>query len=151
MISSLIARRNRAPWWSDADWQAARHMSTQVLLHYSRAKLAADEHLTVLGENKSSPGKEGELRYLILRPGLFIDGPGMGKVSLGKTGSIGTVSRADVAAVAAELLHRCTRSGWFDLLAGEESLSDAVGRIVKDGTNSRDGESLDAMVTDILY
>jgi hypothetical protein len=100
----------------------------------------------VLGERKI---KEGPFRYLILRPGGLIDDPATGKVSLGKTAGYGTVTRADVAGVAAELLEKSTKSGWFDLLSGDESVESAVERVEKEGVNSIEGESLDAMAADV--
>jgi len=105
---------------------------------YYKAKLAADEALTVLGEEKG-------FQYIILRPGGLTDDKETGKVSLGKTNAKGSVTRGDVAEVAARLLEAEGARGWFDLLNGDENVGEAVERVVKDGVNSIEGEDLEVM------
>ncbi|MFI6436561.1 NAD(P)-binding oxidoreductase [Streptomyces sp. NPDC050759] len=46
-----------------------------------------------------------DLNWLILRPALLLDGPGTGTVSLGPAEFHGEITRDDVAATLAELLH----------------------------------------------
>lgn len=46
-----------------------------------------------------------DLDWLILRPSLLVDDPGIGTVSLGPAEFHGQVARADVAETLAELLH----------------------------------------------
>ncbi|MDQ0753868.1 uncharacterized protein YbjT (DUF2867 family) [Streptomyces africanus] len=46
-----------------------------------------------------------DLNWLILRPSLLLDGPGTGTVSLGPAELHGEITRDDVAATLAELLH----------------------------------------------
>ncbi|MFI6039161.1 NAD(P)-binding oxidoreductase [Streptomyces sp. NPDC051315] len=46
-----------------------------------------------------------DLNWLILRPSLLVDGPGIGTVSLGPAEFHGQIARDDVAATLAELLH----------------------------------------------
>ncbi|MFJ8778474.1 NAD(P)H-binding protein [Streptomyces sp. NPDC102476] len=46
-----------------------------------------------------------DLNWLILRPSLLLDGPGTGTVSLGPAEFHGEITRDDVAATLAELLH----------------------------------------------
>lgn len=46
-----------------------------------------------------------DLNWLILRPSLLLDGPATGTVSLGPAEFHGEISREDVAATLAELLH----------------------------------------------
>ncbi|MFI6041722.1 NAD(P)H-binding protein [Nocardia sp. NPDC051321] len=46
-----------------------------------------------------------ELNWLILRPALLLDGEGTGTVSLGPAEFHGEITRDDVAATLAELLH----------------------------------------------
>ena len=70
--------------------------------HYYKAKLAADEALTVLGEERRV--KDKGFHYIILRPGGLSDEKETGKVAFGKTGARGMVSRGDVADVAARLV-----------------------------------------------
>lgn len=47
----------------------------------------------------------GDLNWLILRPSLLLDGPGVGTVSLGPAEFHGQIARDDVAGTLAELLH----------------------------------------------
>ena len=109
---------------------------------YYKAKLEADECLTVLGEKRHG------FPYMILRPGSLTDGPPTGKVQLGHTKGRGGVSRADVADVAARLLETNCK-GWFDLLAGDEDVESAVGRVVQGGVDSVQGEDLQEMERDL--
>jgi uncharacterized protein YbjT (DUF2867 family) len=46
-----------------------------------------------------------DLNWLILRPSLLLDGPGVGTVSLGPAEFHGQIARDDVASTLAELLH----------------------------------------------
>ncbi|MEV5177202.1 NAD(P)H-binding protein [Streptomyces flaveolus] len=46
-----------------------------------------------------------DLNWLILRPSLLVDDPGIGTVSLGPAEFRGQIAREDVAATLAELLH----------------------------------------------
>ena len=110
---------------------------------YYKAKLAADETLTVLAEEKKDFG------YIVLRPGNLSDEPESGKVVMGKTPARGQVTRGDVAEVAARLLEREGARGWFDLLGGDADLGAEVDRVVKEKVDSREGESLDVMKKDL--
>ena len=105
---------------------------------YYKAKLEADECLTVLGERRNG------FQYVILRPGALADGLATGKVQLGHTKGRGEVRRADVADMAARLLEVDCR-GWFDLLGGDENVASAVDRVVGEGVNSMEGENLQEM------
>lgn len=62
MVSAICIRRHKASWWSEDDWVQVDRMNREVFPAYYKAKLAADELLTVLGERKG-------LQYIILRPG----------------------------------------------------------------------------------
>jgi hypothetical protein len=86
MVSAISIRRKKAAWWSDEDWKAVERTNTQVMPAYYKAKLAADELLTVLGERKG-------FQYIILRPGGLTNGEATGKVALGKTRGYGQVRR----------------------------------------------------------
>lgn len=110
---------------------------------YYKAKLAADESLTVLGEEQNGFG------YIVLRPGNLSDEPESGKVVMGKTPGRGQVTRGDVAEVAARLLGKEGARGWFDLLGGENEVGSEVERVLSEGVNSREGESLDVMKKDL--
>lgn len=122
----------------DESYAAVHKVNTEIMPHYYKAKLAADEALTVLGDERRE--KDNSFRYIILRPGGLTDEKEQGKVSLGKTGARGTVSRGDVADVAARLLEVDGANGWFDLLGGEENTATAVQRVVKEGINTVEGE-----------
>ena len=67
------------------------------------------------------------LEWLILRPSLLVDDPGIGTVSLGPAEFHGQVARADVAATLAELLHE-PRIGRqiLELNTGSVPIRDAV-------------------------
>ncbi|MCF6523994.1 NAD(P)H-binding protein [Streptomyces sp. JJ36] len=67
------------------------------------------------------------LDWLILRPSMLTDGPGTGRVSLGPAESHDEVSREDVAATLAELLHepRISRQ-ILELNTGSTPLGEAV-------------------------
>ncbi len=110
---------------------------------YYKAKLAADEALTVLGEEKG-------FQYIILRPGMLTDDRETGKISLGKTKARGSVTRGDVAEVAVKLLEAEGARGWFDLLNGEDDVDAAVKRVLSDGVNSMEGEDIEDMKTDLM-
>jgi len=143
LVSALSSRRDRAPWWDDESWAMARKFNEEIAPAYYKAKLAADETLTVLGE-----GREG-FGYIILRPGGLTDDKEVGKVSLGRTRAKGLVSRGDVAEVAVRLLEKEGVRGWFDLLSGEEEVGSAVERVLKEGVNSMEGEDLEVMRKDV--
>jgi nucleoside-diphosphate-sugar epimerase len=121
-------------------------MNTQIIPDYYKAKIAADEALTVLGEERA---KKDGFAYLLLRPGGLKDGEPEGKIVLGKTPAKGLVTRADVADVAVRLLEKEGLRGWFDLLGGDNETSQEVERVVREGVNSMDEESLEAMRANI--
>jgi len=143
LVSAVSIRRGRASWWDDESYVIVQKVNTEIMPHYYKAKLAADEALTVLGEERRE--KDKSFQYIILRPGGLTDEKETGKVSLGKTGARGTVSRGDVADVAARLLEAEGANGWFDLLGGEEDTAAAVQRVVKEGINSIEGEDIAVM------
>lgn len=138
MVSYLASRRTKPAWWSDKDWAAAEELNTKVLPHYYRAKLAADEALYTVSKERGS-GFVG----INLRPGTLTLEPA-GKVELGKTKhSGGNVSRESVARVADMLLaSEGVKNVWLDLLDGEEEPAQAVQRVVTEGVNAAEGESV---------
>ncbi|KAL2144890.1 hypothetical protein VTI28DRAFT_8351 [Corynascus sepedonium] len=139
MVSYLASRRARPAWWSDDAWAAARHVNEQILPHYYRAKLAADEALYTASKEKG----DGSFVGINLRPGTLTLEPA-GRVELGKTvQSRGNVSRATVARVADLLLaSEGIKNTWLDLLDGEEDAEVAVERVVKEGVNAAEGEDV---------
>jgi uncharacterized protein YbjT (DUF2867 family) len=68
-----------------------------------------------------------DLNWLIVRPSLLLDGPGIGTVSLGPAEFHGQIARDDVAATLAELLHE-PRIGRqiLELNAGSTPIDEAV-------------------------
>ena len=82
---------------------------------YAEAKAAADEHLRRSG-----------LDWTILGPSALTDAPGTGRISTGP-GQDGSVSRADVAAVAAEVLEQPGTVGQFiEFINGPTPIREAV-------------------------
>ena len=150
LISFVTSRRGRAPWWNDADWESAQKTNTQVLPDYYKAKLAADECLTVLARRRRRSGGD-HFQDIILRPGTLSDDQGTGRVSLGKTGvSGGYVAREDVAQVAAMALANPDLSGWIDCQGGNKSIEAEIDRIVKHKVDAVEGEDFEAMENSVL-
>jgi hypothetical protein len=101
-VSYLASRRGRPSWWSEQDWEAAQNINTNVLPTYYKAKIAADEVLTVLSKERLDDEvkkgvKEGD-RFcgISLRPGTLTDGE-VGGVQVGKIGVGGKTSRKTTA------------------------------------------------------
>jgi uncharacterized protein YbjT (DUF2867 family) len=89
--------------------------SDDVFQVYLRAKKAADEDLMAR-----------DLDWTVVRPGRLTDDPSTGRVRIGTLGP-GEVTRADVAAVLAEVLVTGSTVGKaFDLLAGDRSVDAAL-------------------------
>jgi hypothetical protein len=141
MVSYIASRKSRAPWWSDEDWRAAQHVNAEVLPHYFKAKVEADEHLAAVAKKRRDNG-DNKFQAINLRPGTLTDSPPTRKVKLGKTPSRGSVPRADVAAVAAALLDRSDTNGWYDLLEGPDEIDVAIDQLVKEKHDGIAGEDL---------
>jgi len=139
LISYFGSRRNRPHWWTDSDWATAQHVNNNVLANYFKAKVDADEYLTAMAHKRQINGDE-KFQSIILRPGTLTDERATGKVRLGHTGAKGSVSRADVADVAARLLERGDTRGWLDLMEGETEAGKAVEEVVRDGVDCFEGE-----------
>lgn len=102
---------------------------------YCDAKCVADEFLF---EESRKTEKEG-WEDICLRPGTLTDEAGCGKVDLGRSKAAGGISREDVAMVAAELLERGGSGGlWLDVVKGEERVSEAVERCVREKVTARE-------------
>jgi hypothetical protein len=143
LVSALSSRRNRASWWDDENWALIEKMNKQILATYYKAKLAADEVLTVEGSKREGFG------WIDLRPGGLSDDPETGKVQIGKTVAKGRVSRGDVAEVGVRLLEREGVKGWFDVLGGEREVGEEVKRVLDKGEDSVEGEDVKAMEENI--
>ncbi len=89
--------------------------SDEVFAVYLRAKKAADDDL-----------RARDLDWTVVRPGRLTDDPGTGRIQVGSL-SRGDVSRADVAAVLAEVLTTDGTIGTtFDLLGGNQTIEAAL-------------------------
>jgi hypothetical protein len=143
LVSALSSRRGRAAWWDDANWELIQKMNKEILATYYKAKLAADEVLTVEG------GKREGFGWIDLRPGRLVDDAETGKVQIGKTDARGAVTRADVAEVGVRLLEKEGVKGWFDLLGGEKNVEEEVKRVLDAGEDSIEGEDVKVMEENI--
>ena len=89
--------------------------SDEVFQVYLRAKKAADEDV-----------RSRDLDWTIVRPGRLTDEEPTGRVQVGVLDR-GEVTRADVAAVLAEVLHTDSTIGIaFDLLEGQQTVEAAL-------------------------
>ena len=140
MVSYIGSRRARAPWWTEADWDATLAVNNGVLANYHKAKVEADECLAALTAQRGA-GFQG----ICLRPGTLKDEPATGKVSLGKISARGVIPREKVAEVAVRLLEREDAGGWIDLLKGDEEIGAAVERVVEDKVDCIEGEDVEGM------
>lgn len=117
-------------------------MNNEVLHHYFKAKVEADEHLAALAKKRREHG-DARFQAINLRPGTLTDSKPTGKVKLGQTPSRGSVPRADVAAVAAVLLERGDTNGWYDLIEGPDDIAAAIDQLVKEGHDGIAGEDVE--------
>ncbi|KAI9372081.1 hypothetical protein BJX61DRAFT_466436 [Aspergillus egyptiacus] len=148
LVSWVGSRRTKPSWFTDKDWAHSLDVFNSVLPTYAKAKLEADEFLTAhaaVRAKQVAAGKKSPLDAICLRPGTLSDEPGAGRVSLGKTGAEGKVSREDVATVADGLLAGGAR-GWVDLVGGEEEIGSAVERVIREGVDTVEGEDVEGMV-----
>ena len=92
-------------------------MIRPVWAAYITAKAAAEDDL-----------RSRDLDWTILRPGRLTDAPATGRVRLAAPpAGAGTISRADVAAVIAALLHEPgTSHQTLELVGGDTPLAEAV-------------------------
>ncbi|MEU6511223.1 NAD(P)H-binding protein [Streptomyces sp. NPDC046942] len=88
--------------------------------HYMRVKKQADVYLAAT-----------DLDWVIIRPGTLTSGPGTGRVRLGQAIDYGDVSRDDVAAVFAGLVHQPQINRVIlELTRGTTPISEAVAHAV---------------------
>ena len=100
LVSCLVSRRSKPSSWSDEERAGAEYLHANVLPHYYKAKVEADEVLYRVFKERS-PGFVG----IELHPGMLRDKLSSGKVELGKTKTAsGKVSRESIARVADLLL-----------------------------------------------
>ncbi|RMZ91709.1 hypothetical protein DV736_g1036, partial [Chaetothyriales sp. CBS 134916] len=141
LIISYVASRKGAPkWWTQDDKDAANKVNTEILPHYFRAKVEADEHLAALAHKRRQT--DPSFQDINLRPGTLTD-EAAGKVVIGRTSARGKTSRATTAAVAAALLSRDHTRGWYDVFDGDEDIDQAIDALVKEKFDGIEGEDLD--------
>jgi hypothetical protein len=147
-VSYLSSRRGRPSWWSDQDWETAQKTNTEILPTYYKAKIAADEVLTVLStnrvkeeESKSVP-VESRFAGISLRPGTLTDEKA-GGVQVGKLGAGGKTSRATTAHAILAALENGAR-GWVDVIDGDEDVNAAMQKLAKEGIDTAVEEDWEA-------
>ncbi|MET0475602.1 MAG: NAD(P)H-binding protein [Mycobacterium sp.] len=100
-----------------ADRRPADDGSDPVFTAYLEAKAAADA--AVLGKPS--------LISTIVRPGHLTDDPGTGRVKVAESTGVGSIPRADVAAILVALLDAPGTGGvTFEVISGDTSVADAV-------------------------
>jgi hypothetical protein len=153
-VSYLASRRGRPSWWSDKDWAAAQKINNEVLPTYYKAKVAADEVLTVLAkervEEEVQKGLGVSERFcgISLRPGTLTDEKA-GGVSVGKLGVGGKTSRATTAHAIIAALETEGAKGWIDVIDGDEDVYKAMRDLKEQGVDAVDEEDMEAMKANI--
>ncbi|KAH7062021.1 hypothetical protein BKA63DRAFT_193598 [Paraphoma chrysanthemicola] len=149
-VSYLASRRGRPSWWTEEDWEAAQKINNEVLPTYYKAKLAADEVLTVLAreryddEEKQSIASSERFNAISLRPGTLTDGEA-GGVRVGKLGVGGKTSRATTAHAIVAALETEGARGWIDVLDGNDDVKQAIQKLTAEGVDAVDEEDIDLM------
>ena len=80
MVSYIASRRGYPSWWTADDRAAADKVNNEILPHYYKAKVDADEHLAALAHKRGAGFQD-----INLRPGTLSDDEGTGKVSMGES------------------------------------------------------------------
>lgn len=149
-VSYLASRRGRPSWWTDKDWEAAQKINNEILPTYYKAKLAADEVLTVLAKERyDEEMKKGVSVHdcfigISLRPGTLTDEKA-GGVKVGKIGVGGNTSRATTAYAIIAALETEGAKGWIDVVDGDEEVSAAIQKLTKEGVDVVEEEDLNLM------
>lgn len=123
-------------------------MNNEILPHYYKAKVAADEVLTVLAkerfDSEAQKGVPENERFagISLRPGTLTAEPA-GGITIGKISSRGNTSRATVAETVVAVLATDGARGYIDVLDGEEKIDAAIKRLVKEGIDNVEGEDFE--------
>ncbi|KAI8942493.1 hypothetical protein NX059_000558 [Plenodomus lindquistii] len=149
-VSYLASRRGRPSWWTDKDWEGAQKVNNEMLPTYYKAKVAADEVLTVLSkqrlheETKKGVPEAERFCGISLRPGILTEEPA-GGVEVGKIGSRGKTSRATVAESVVAVLETEGARGWIDVIDGEEGVKAAMERLAREGIDTAVEEDVERM------
>ncbi|KAJ8107777.1 hypothetical protein OPT61_g8633 [Boeremia exigua] len=143
-VSYLSSRRGRPSWWADSDWETAQKTNNEILPTYFKAKIAADEVLTVLSrervEQEAKDGVPEKERFagISLRPGALTDAKA-GGVKVGKLGAGGKTSRDTTAHAIAATLETDFR-GWLDVIDGDEDPTTAIQKLSDQGIDTAEEE-----------
>lgn len=149
-VSYLSSRRGRPSWWTDKDWSSAQKVNNEILPTYYKAKIAADEVLTVLAKERLTReagmnASNSELFCGIsLRPGTLSDEEA-GGVKVGKLGVGEKTSRATTAHAIVAVLETEGARGWIDVVDGEQDPKEAIEQLVREGVDSVDEEDEETM------
>lgn len=104
MVSAIHAHR-REKWTSIKHYMVAKHHADKIL-------------------------EQSGLTYTIIRPGGLLNEPGTGKVFIAEDLEFASISREDVAkTIITALTMENTFNRSFDLVSGEDSISDALNKI----------------------
>ncbi|CAO2654723.1 Nn.00g114560.m01.CDS01 [Neocucurbitaria sp. VM-36] len=153
-VSYLSSRRGRPSWWTDKDWESAQKVNNEVLPDYYKAKVIADEVLTVFSQERNAKEAKDSVpvqeRFcgISLRPGTLTDEKA-GGVRVGKIGVGGKTSRATVAEAIVAALQTEGAKGWIDIIDGDNDVSTAIEQLTREGVDSVDEEDLETMKENI--
>jgi hypothetical protein len=153
-VSYLASRRGRPSWWSEDDWNSAQKINNEVLPTYYKAKIAADEVLTVLAKErydedvKNGVSVAERFHGISLRPGTLTDEKA-GGIKVGKIGVGGKTSRATTAETIVATLETNGANGWIDVVDGDEDVTKALQNLVKEGIDTVDEEDIEKMKENI--
>ena len=136
MVSAVDIRdRDNKPepeWYNDADRKQGEGM-WNAIGHYAKMKLAADRSLVTENERRG-------LEWTIVRPTTLSGDAGTGMVEAGKVHLGRAIPREDVAAVVVQVLKNQETVGLaFDVVAGETSIAEAVGKVAKERVDTFQG------------
>lgn len=147
-VSYLSSRRGRPSWWDDKSWETAQKTNNEILPTYFKAKVAADEVLTVLSrerlEKETKDGVPEKERFagISLRPGGLTDEKA-GGITVGKIGAGGKTSRDTTAHAIAATLETDFR-GWLDVIDGDEDPKAAIQKLADQGIDTSVEEDWEA-------
>ena len=117
-------------WYDGQDKAISDKVGTKFPLTYMDAKIVADKELVT--ENT-----QRELKYTIIRPNLLTQEPGTGQVFARKVHLVMTIRRKAVAAVIFASIKDDRTIGFaFDVTNGDESIEEAVGKVVEMRTDT---------------
>lgn len=147
-VSYLASRRGRPSWWDDNDWKTAQKGNNEILPTYYKAKIAADEVLTILSrerlEKEAKDGVPEKERFagISLRPGQLTEEKA-GGVKVGKLGAGGKTSRDTTAHAIVAALETGVR-GWVDVIDGDEDPKQAIQKLADQGIDTAEEEDWEA-------